>query len=365
VPSHRRLRGRVAVNVERPALRPGRDDDARGFIALIAACWAEYPGCVMDRDEVPELDALARHAAGRGGAVWAAEAAGRLVGMVCVWPHADGAWELAKLYVAQPWRGSGLAHDLAATAEDYARAHGAERMLLWSDTRFDRAHRFYESRSYVRAGPLRVLGDRSNSIEFGYAKPLGDDVVQVLDGAGAASAEVPLARVLVACVDAGASVSFLAPLAPERARAFWRETARAVARGERVLLVAWHGGTLVGTVQLVFASAENQPHRADLAKLLVHPAFRRRGIGAALLAAAERTACAAGRTLLVLDTQSGGAGERLYRRAGWHAVGRVPDYARFADGAPCDTTFFFKSIGEAVQPSARHGATRHGAEVQP
>jgi GNAT superfamily N-acetyltransferase len=353
------------VRLPRPALRPGRDDDASSFIALIAACWAEYPGCVMDRDEVPELDALAGYAAGRGGAVWAAEAEGRVVGMVCVWPHADGAWELAKLYVAQPWRGSGLAHEFAAAAEDFARAHGAARMLLWSDTRFDRAHRFYEGRSYVRAGPIRALGDRSNSIEFCYAKPLGDDAVQVLDAAAAASAEVPLARVLVACVDAGASVSFFAPLALERARAFWRETARAVARGERLLLAAWHGGTLVGTVQLLLATPENQPHRADLAKMLVHPGARRRGIGAALLAAAERAALAAGRTLLVLDTQTGGAGERLYRRGEWTEVGRVPAYARFADGSPCDTTVFYKRLTTEVQPGDQAGATRPGQEVQP
>lgn len=334
----------------RPALRPGRDADAAGFIALIAACWAEYPGCVMDREEVPELDALATYAAGRGGAVWAAEAEGRVVGMVCVWPQADDAWELAKMYVAQPWRGTGLAHALAAAAEDFARARGAVRIVLWSDTRFDRAHRFYEGRSYVRAGAIRALGDRSNSIEFGYAKPLGASVVQRLDAAAAASAEVALARVLVACVDAGASVSFFAPLAMEPARAFWRETARAVARGERVLLGAWHGGTLVGTVHLVFAAPQNQPHRADLAKMLVHPDARRRGIGAALLAATEQAARDAGRTLLVLDTQTGGAGERLYRAGGWTEVGCVPDYARFADGSPCDTTFFFKRLAPAAPP---------------
>lgn len=163
---------------------------------------------------------------------------------------------------------------------------------------------------------------------------------------GEAADRIPgLSAVLIDCVEGGASVSFLAPLARETADAFWRGVAAGVAAGERVLLVAEDraSGAIVGTVQLVLAQPENQPHRADIAKMLVHRRARRQGLGAALMRAAEAAALAAGRTLLVLDTASGDA-ERLYERSGWVRVGLVPDYALLPDGRPCDTTFFYKSL---------------------
>jgi len=156
-----------------PVLRAGRDADAADFIALIGACWAEYPGCVMDLDgEVPELRALATYYAEKDGALWAAEQSGRVVGMVATRVLAEGSWELCKMYAYSDQRGSGLAQSLIAAAEAHARAHGATEMRLWSDTRFDRAHRFYEKCSYLRDGPIRALNDLSNSMEFEYAKPL-------------------------------------------------------------------------------------------------------------------------------------------------------------------------------------------------
>lgn len=329
----------------RPVLRPGRDEDADGFIQVVSGCWGEYPGCVTDIDgEAPELRRLASHCASLGGAVWAAEADGGIVGLACTTPLADDAWQLGKMYVARPWRGSGVAHDLIDAAELYARAHGAARMRLWSDTRFDRAHRFYEKRDYVRAGPLRVLGDKSNSIEFAYAKPLAGAAVERLDAAGAASAELALARILTACVEAGAAVSFLPPLARDTALGFWRRGSGGVARGEKILLAAWLDGVMVGTVTLDLATQPNQPHRADLAKMIVHPQARRRGIGRMLLARAEAEAAGAGRSLLVLDTRGGDSGESLYRNAGWIACGRIPDYALNADGTYHDTVLFYKRV---------------------
>lgn len=153
-----------------------------------------------------------------------------------------------------------------------------------------------------------------------------------------------LAAVLCDCVAGGASVSFMAPLSSERAADFWRSLTGSVARGERLLLAAEdEAGTLVGTVQLCLALPENQPHRADLAKMLVQRSARRRGVGAALLEAAESAARAAGRTVLVLDTASDAA-ERLYARHGWQRLGQIPDYALFPDGRPCATTIFYKSL---------------------
>jgi GNAT superfamily N-acetyltransferase len=262
--------------------------------------------------------------------------------MVAAVPHDDGLWEMCRVYTEPSTHGSGLGHLLLDTAEAHARAAGATRLALWSDTRFERAHRFYEKRGYVRHGPIRVLRDKSNSLEFGYAKPVVG--IEVLDAASAASAERVLADILCACVDAGASVSYLAPLALAEARLFWRHMGREVAAGTRVLLAAWDDATLVGTVMLEFASSPNQPHRAEVQKLLVRPSTRRRGVARALMARAEIEAARAGKTLLTLDTRAGDAAEMLYRSMGWHEAGRIPGYALNADRVPCDTIFFWKPI---------------------
>ena len=155
-----------------------------------------------------------------------------------------------------------------------------------------------------------------------------------------------LSDVLIDCVEGGASVSFMLPMTRAKAEAFWRTTAASVARGERVVLAAEDAsGRIVGTAQVILAQPENQPHRGDLAKMLVHRRARRQGIGAALLAAAERRALSAGKTLLVLDTASDDA-ERLYGRGGWQRCGHVPNYALLPDGRPCATTFYFKFLDD-------------------
>jgi GNAT superfamily N-acetyltransferase len=153
-----------------------------------------------------------------------------------------------------------------------------------------------------------------------------------------------LSDVLIDCVEGGASVSFMLPMTRSKAEAYWRSTSASAARGERLVLAAEEAaGAIVGTVQVILAQPENQPHRGDLAKMLVHRRARRRGIGAALLAAAERAALGAGKTLLVLDTASADA-ERLYARQGWQRCGQIPDYALWPDGTPCATTIFFRFL---------------------
>ena len=327
------------------AIRPGRDDDAAGFIALVGDCWAEYPACVMDVDaEVPELRALASHYAAKGGALWCAERAGRVVGMVATRPLGDGAWELCKMYAAVSERGSGLASRLLALAEAQARAQGASGMKLWTDTRFTRAHGFYEKHSYLRAGPIRALHDLSNTVEFGYAKPLAGVVARQLDTAAAASAETRLSLVLRDCVEDGASVSFLPPLATRTARAFWHRTAAEVAAGRCLLFAAWLDGEVAGTVQVDLATPPNQPHRAEVKKLLIHPAARRRGVARRLMREAEAAAAAAGRSLLVLDTCEGSAAEALYGSLGWIETGRVANYALLPDGSLCTAVMFGKHL---------------------
>lgn len=152
-----------------------------------------------------------------------------------------------------------------------------------------------------------------------------------------------LALVLVDCVEGGASVSFMHPLSPPKALEFWRRVADDVESGARALLVAEDTSGIVGTVQVVLDQPENQPHRADISKMLVHRRARRLGIGAALMRAAEDAARQSGKSLLVLDTASGDA-ERLYIRLGWTLAGIVPDYALWPYGGLCGTSFYYRKL---------------------
>ena len=153
-----------------------------------------------------------------------------------------------------------------------------------------------------------------------------------------------LAAVLADCVEGGASVGYLTPFSHEEARRVYEAYAAEVERGSRLLLAAFIDGAVVGTVQIVFAPHPNQPHRADIARMLVHRSARRRGIGQRLMERAEQEAHAEGKTLLVLDTVTGDDAERLYVRLGWTRVGVIPDYALYPDGRPCDTTVFWKAV---------------------
>lgn len=153
-----------------------------------------------------------------------------------------------------------------------------------------------------------------------------------------------LATVLVDCVDGGASVRYLAPFTHEHACAAFEAVAQDVESGSRVLLAAFLGLEVVGTVQVALAQQPNSPHRAEIAQLLVHRSARRRGIAELLMEAAEQEARAEGKTLLVLDTVTGDAADRLYVRLGWTRVGEIPDYALYPDGRPCSTTIFWKRL---------------------
>jgi len=153
-----------------------------------------------------------------------------------------------------------------------------------------------------------------------------------------------LADLLVESVDDGASVGFMHPLEKAKAVAFWRRIAEGVAAGERALLIAEDESGIVGTVHLMLALPENQPHRADVTKMLVHPRARRRGLGAALMQTAEEMARDCGRTLLVLDTVTGSDAERLYARLGWIRVGEIPEFALLSRGGLCGTVIFYKKL---------------------
>jgi GNAT superfamily N-acetyltransferase len=168
--------------------------------------------------------------------------------------------------------------------------------------------------------------------------------IRRLDAVGERELEA-LADVLCDCVEGGASVGFMWPMTRAKADAFWSSVAASAARGERMVLIAQdETGAITGTVQVISTSPENQPHRGEIAKMLVHRRARKRGVGAALLAEAERVASSAGKTLLVLDTVTGGDAERMYTRHGWERCGVIPSYALLPDGRPCATTVFFKRL---------------------
>jgi GNAT superfamily N-acetyltransferase len=154
-----------------------------------------------------------------------------------------------------------------------------------------------------------------------------------------------LVDILVDAVEGGASVNFVLPMTRQKADAWWDGALASHARGERLIFIAAQNGRIDGTVTLIPAPQENQPHRADISKMLVHRRARRRGIGAALLEAAEDEARRMGRVLLTLDTETGSAGEHLYAHLGWTEFGKVPGFALTADGTRREAaTFFYKLL---------------------
>ena len=153
-----------------------------------------------------------------------------------------------------------------------------------------------------------------------------------------------LAGVLLDCVEGGASVSFMAPLSKAVAQSFFEQVLEGVQKDDRILLAAFDGSQLVGTVQVLVAMPPNQPHRADIAKLLVLRSARGKGVGRQLMEHVEHASRLAGKTLLVLDTATGEDAERLYLRLGWTRLGVIPNYAMFPDRRWCGTTFFWKQL---------------------
>ncbi|MGY6029470.1 GNAT family N-acetyltransferase [Phytobacter sp. AG2a] len=154
-----------------------------------------------------------------------------------------------------------------------------------------------------------------------------------------------LCDVLENCVQGGASVSFMLPFGREKSQAFWLNVVQSVKRGERMLLVdELEGEGIVGTVQLILDQPENQPHRADVAKLLVHDRARRKGVAGRLMNALETAARDNGKSVLVLDTSTGSGAETFYVNAGWEKVGEIPRYALMPDGEMTSTSVFYKIL---------------------
>ncbi|MTH96580.1 GNAT family N-acetyltransferase [Roseibium sp. RKSG952] len=153
-----------------------------------------------------------------------------------------------------------------------------------------------------------------------------------------------LGTLLKACVEDGAGIGFVLPLSQEKAETFWRKQAPDLRSGSSHLLVARHAGRIVGTVMLQLAEKDNGRHRAEVAKLMVHPDARRQGIARMLLSKAEALALELDRSLLTLDTVTGDTAEGLYQRSGYHRVGVIPKFAVSTNGGWDATTIFYKQL---------------------
>ena len=175
-----------------------------------------------------------------------------------------------------------------------------------------------------------------------HANAVGETSIRSLDAAEAETRLSELAEILVDAVAHGASVNFMAGFTREAARAFWRKQLADISSGEKRLFIGERDGRLVATVLLIYAPQPNAPHRAEIGKMLVLSSERRHGLGRRLLDRAEKAALEAGRTLLLLDTESGSAGDKLYRSSGWREYGRVPNHAYRPDGLLAETTMFYK-----------------------
>ena len=169
-------------------------------------------------------------------------------------------------------------------------------------------------------------------------------MIRVLNYEDAGSSLLPLAEILTDCVNDGASVGFMAPCEWQGFIPYWNRVFNEVERGDTALLVAEHNGEIVGTAQLGLAQMPNQPHRADLKKLLIHRKARGLGLARKLMEAAEEEARNKRKTLICLDTATGSPAEAIYTHLGWERVGVIPNYALYPDGSPCATTLFYKGL---------------------
>ncbi len=272
--------------------------------------------------------------------VVARDADGQAVGCGALRPLQPGVAELKRMYARPGSRGVGAA--VLAHLESAARELGYR--AVWLETRAvnARALAFYARHGYGRIENFGRYAGNAAAVCLGKAWAM---TIKELDGAQAAARVDELAEVLRDCVEGGASVGFMLPLAEGRPEAFWRRVAAGVAAGERHLFVAEdEAGRICGTVSLVTDMPDNQPHRADVSKMLVHRRARRQGVAERLLRALEVKARELGKTTLVLDTVTGSDASRLYERLEWQRVGDIPNYALMPEGPPCSTTYYFLAL---------------------
>ncbi|HRF48789.1 MAG TPA: GNAT family N-acetyltransferase [Anaerolineales bacterium] len=313
---------------------------------LIVGIQRDEYGLAITAQDQPDLADIPGYYRTGAGNFWVALAEGRVVGTLGLREFAPGQGALRKMFVAPAYRGSfGVAGRLLATLLDWARAQGLSAITLGTTERFLAAHRFYEKNGFT-AIPEHALpaGFPRMSVDTRFYTLSLAATIHSFFAADIRARLAEFGALLVRCVADGASIGFLPPLAPAVAEAYWREVALAAEDGRTLVWGALLEGRVVGSVQLALEGRANGTHRAEVAKLMVDPGVRRRGIGLALMRALEAEALARSRTTLVLDTRAGDPSEALYRSLGYQRLGEIPCYARSADGALHATAIHYKVI---------------------
>lgn len=328
-------------------IAPYADGHQRGVIDLIVGIQRSEYGLLISAADQPDLADIPGFYCQGAGNFWVALAANNVVGTVALREFAPGQGALRKMFVAQAFRGrAGVAARLLQTLLEWARDRSVETITLGTTDRFLAAHRFYAKHGFtpVSVDALPEAFPRM-SVDTLFFKKVLSPLRVVRQDADAVEARVDdYVRLLQVCVDDGASIGFLPPLSEREARDFWARVVSMLRAGEAWLWSADVDGKLVGTVQLHAASSANGRHRGEVAKLMVDPDARRRGIARALMLALEAQALSQGRTTLVLDTRAGDPSERLYASLGYQRVGEIPRYARSASGQLDSTAFFYKLL---------------------
>lgn len=328
-------------------IAPYAAEHQRGVIDLIVGIQRHEFGLAITAADQPDLIDIPGYYCQGAGNFWVALAANDVVGTVALREFAPGQGALRKMFVAPQYRGSaGVAARLLQTLLGWARDHGLSTITLGTTDRFLAAHRFYAKHGFttVSIDALPEAFPRMSVDTLFFKKALSPLRVARQDAADVEARVDEYVRLLQACVDDGASIGFLPPLGELEARDFWARVVSMLRAGEAWLWSADVDGRLVGTVQLHAASSANGRHRGEVAKLMVDPDARRRGIARTLMLALEAQALTQGRTTLVLDTRAGDPSERLYMSLGYQRVGEIPHYARSASGQLDSTAFYYKLL---------------------
>ncbi len=327
---------------------PYADVHQPGVIDLIVGIQRREFGLTITAADQPDLTDIPGYYRQGAGNFWVAVAgADTVVGTIALREFAPGQGALRKMFVAPTYRGSaGIAAQLLETLLEWARNHGVATITLGTTDRFLAAHRFYAKHGFtpVSADALPAAFPRMTVDTLFFKKELSPLRIARQEAVDVEARVDQYVRLLRACVADGASIGFLPPLDEQEARAFWARVVNMLRAGDAWLWSADVDGQLTGTVQLHAASSANGRHRGEVAKLMVDPDARRRGIGRALMLALEAHALAQGRTTLVLDTRAGDPSESLYSALGYQRVGEIPRYARSAGGQLDATAFFYKLL---------------------
>ncbi len=320
-----------------------------GVLDLIVGIQRREYGLAITAADQPDLTDIPGFYQQGAGNFWVATVDDQVIGTIALREYAAGQGALRKMFVDAAYRGRvGVAGRLLATLLAWARERRIDTITLGTTERFLAAHRFYEKHGFVPIAveslpadfPRMAVDTRFYALTLNAAAP----VIGVWGMDEIDARETELVSLLQRCVADGASIGFMDPLSARDASSYWQRVGRAVQAGDLRLWAAEADGRLVGSVQLALEHRANGRHRAEVAKLMVDPVARRRGIGRALMQVLEAEARALGRSTLVLDTRAGDPSERLYGGLGYHRVGEIPNYALSTDGVLHSTAIYFKLL---------------------